>query len=173
MALQHAMNLSSKLVKTHSKSLNISCNRRKKWYSKDSDYSADKPALTGSEPGSHTQKSSKKGASLSPGFMKFKRRSLSPMDRVGALIAENETDSETEKKTAEKIQEGDLATDDSILDAAKQNINILKQGHNVIPSKRLKSMIPDDYWRTESDGSKEIVDNLDSNIDTKDNGNEK
>ena len=95
------------------------------------------------------------------------------MDRVGALIAENETDGETEKKTAEKIQEGDLATDDSILDSAKQNINILKQGRNVIPSKRLKSMIPDDYWRTESDGSKEIVDNLDSNIDTKDNGNEK
>ena len=178
MAQQHATNLFSKSVIRYSKTLNFCCNGSWKWYSKDSDHCADKsPLTTTDEPGSDTQKSSLKGA-------KFKRRkSLSPLERLGALIAESETDSEiNENSTVEKIPEGGLAADNCTTPTTdsgelEQSGNIVatgnvKQRRNVIPSKRLKSMIPDEYWTTESEDTKEIVDNIGSNIDTKD-GNKK
>ena len=121
------------------------------------------------------QMSSKKAAPLPPRFMKFKRRSLSPMERVGALIADTETDSAIEEKqTDEKNQVKDLpvVSDNSELDSERQNqnSNILKQRRSVIPSKRLKTLIPEEYWKTDAEDSKDIVDNLDSNVDTKDKG---
>lgn len=108
--------------------------------------------------------------------MKFKarRRSLSPMERVGSLLSQNITGEMEEKYTDEKFS--NKATDgEKQIKVPNSNGNIeqtdsittLQPRRHVIPAKRLKSIIPEDYWKTETEDTKTAVDDLGSNVDTK------
>ena len=141
--------------------------------------SVSKPVDEVKKPNSETAKASQSTAKSVQSFMmlKARRRALSPMERVGNLISENFDESKTEPVNVNhkdiqtgvingKIVLGTECEANSVAD--RQNIVEAKPKRSVIPSKRLRHLIPDEYWKTENEDTKNFVENLDSNIDTKD-----
>ena len=141
---------------------------------KTDNHSNDKSSVTeenDTEPNVSTILKEKHGAKFSE-YTKFKakRRSLSPAERLGNLLS----NSSCEQVTDINISDTGVINknETSMADSRKSSKHIISNKEqykkSVIPSKRLQSMIPDEYWKTESEDTKEIVDNLGSNIDIAD-----
>ena len=114
-------------------------------------------------------------ANISPELLKLKqrRRSVSPTERLGKLLKDSaiEWDIIDQKKSNTCVShknEISYANNSQVSKSVPSVGNLEKHKKNVIPSKRLQSMIPEDYWENESEDTKEIVDSLGNKTDTTD-----
>ncbi|XP_045183198.2 uncharacterized protein LOC123541710 [Mercenaria mercenaria] len=110
-------------------------------------------------------------------FSKMKRKSLSPAERLAALLPE-EYNTNIDNKGLDGINNLHPKDEDDSQSNEKQNNVKVRQGNDFMkqrfkartkiqPSKRLSSMFPQDYWQSLDDSeTKQIVEDLGEHVDT-------